>query len=264
MKFFPFVLFLSAALSHAADIPPDSKVLQSITDGAARTPVSTSLRLLNWNILKGERGDVWNKDIAAFAADRNVVLLQEGWQSPNVLAALQGIPGFSFTMANSFLWKGAMTGVVSGFTYVPDALAFRRSPQREPILNSPKMSLLASFTFADGRPLKIVNVHGINFVGPDKLKNQLDDVTEQLAGYAGTLVVAGDFNTWNDARAQVVRDFAKALGMTEVAFERHGTDAVLDHVFARGCAVEKAWVVENVASSDHDPEFVNFNCSANP
>jgi endonuclease/exonuclease/phosphatase (EEP) superfamily protein YafD len=164
-------------------------------------------------------------------------------------------------MANSFVWKGAMTGVLSGFAYEPEKLAFRRSPQFEPILNSPKMSLLAWFHFQDGRPLVVVNIHGINFVGPDKLKNQLDDVAAQLTGYDGALLVAGDFNTWSDARSDVVRAFAKNLHLTEVAFEHKAKKAVLDHVFARGCAVERSWVVEDVASSDHDPEFVNLNCA---
>jgi hypothetical protein len=253
-------LFVSP-IAAAAEIPPDSQVLQQLTKGGARSDFPTEVRLLNWNILKGERGDVWAKDLAAFSGDRNVVLMQEGWQSPGVLAALGSLGGFSFYMANSFVWKGALTGVISGFGAEPEKLEFRRSPQLEPILNSPKMSLLATFRLANGQPLMVVNVHGINFVGPDKLKNQLEDVVAAIGSYRGALILAGDFNTWNDARLAVVRAVAQELGLTEVPFARKGTGAVLDHVFQRGCAVEKSWVVEGVASSDHDPEFADLNCS---
>ncbi|MFX6334837.1 hypothetical protein ABTF54_19430, partial [Acinetobacter baumannii] len=87
------------------------------------------------------------------------------------LGALAPFKGMSYFMANAFTFKGFLTGVMGGYLSEPSQLEFRRSPQREPILNSPKMSLLASFTMVGGKPLKIVNVHGINFVGPDKLKN---------------------------------------------------------------------------------------------
>lgn len=261
MKIYALLCWLVATHASAAQLPPDDQIVQQLTNGGARADFPTSLRLLNWNILKGERGDAWTKDIAAFSSGRNLVLMQEGWQSPTVLGGIQSLPGFSFYMASSFVWKGALTGVMSGFATAPAKLEYRRSPQFEPILNSPKMSLIATFQMTDGRPLVVVNVHGINFVGPDKLRNQLEDVIAALRGYDGTLVMAGDFNTWNDARLQVVLDAAKKLGLTEVPFLRHGTDNVLDHVFQRGCVVEKSWVVENVESSDHDPEFVDLNCA---
>ncbi|MGZ3738335.1 MAG: endonuclease/exonuclease/phosphatase family protein [Bdellovibrionota bacterium] len=257
------LLMLFSVPVFATDIPPDNKVIQQLTNGGARSDFPTEVRLLNWNIEKGERGDVWNKDIAAFAADRNLVHLQEGYQTPSILGSLNALNGLSFFMANAFVYKGTLTGVIGGFATQPASLEFRRSPQVEPVLNSPKMTLISTFQTIDGHPLKVVNVHGINFVGPDKLKNQLDDVAAALAGYGGNLILSGDFNTWNDARLQVLMDAAKKMGLTEVPFTRAGGNSVLDHVFQRGCVVEKSWVVENVASSDHDPEFANLNCAQN-
>ncbi|MGZ3672644.1 MAG: hypothetical protein ACXVCB_22360, partial [Bdellovibrionota bacterium] len=113
------LLMLFSVPVFATDIPPDNKVIQQLTNGGARSDFPTEVRLLNWNIEKGERGDVWNKDIAAFAADRNLVHLQEGYQTPSILGSLNALNGLSFFMANAFVYKGTLTGVIGGFATQP-------------------------------------------------------------------------------------------------------------------------------------------------
>ena len=167
MKTLLFFLLVSFSAS-AAEIPPNDRVIQQLSNGGLRGSLPTQIRLMNWNILKGERGEPWRRDFSNFSSDRNIVLVQEGYQSPLVLQTLQSLSGLSFYMANSFVWKGALTGVISGFAVEPLKQEFRRSPQFEPILNSPKMSFISYFEMSNGKPLVVVNVHGINFVGPEK------------------------------------------------------------------------------------------------
>ena len=93
------------------------------------------------------------------------------------------------------------------------------------------------------------------------MKNQLEDIISVLANYRGALIFAGDFNTWNEARDEVLQKAAQKLGVEEIPFERKKEGKVLDHVFQRGCLLEKSWVLNDVDSSDHDPEFVDLNCN---
>lgn len=244
------------AVASGEPLPSPSDVVRRISSNSFPHVV----RLLNWNVLKGENGEAWATDMRELAKGRNIVTLQEGHETPLMTTTLKSIPGLSFHMTGSFIYKGFMTGVITGSSSEPTRIDFRRSPHKEPVLNSPKVTGLSYFKMNNDQELLVANLHGINFVGPDKFKAQLDNVAEVLARHNGPLILAGDFNTWSEPRAKILQEFARALALDEVQFPEIDGDKGLDHVFTKGCIVERAWNLPNIKSSDHYPQLADLKC----
>jgi endonuclease/exonuclease/phosphatase (EEP) superfamily protein YafD len=220
------------------------------------------LRLLVWNIHKqGDSG--WERDLSAFAAASDVVLLQESVLQPPLPEILDD-SGLRWVMASSFLLDANDIGVLSATRIAPIASCTQRVV--EPLIRIPKSAVISWLPITNMRTdvragsketLAIANVHSITFeLAPDVYRSQLEALADVLAGHRGPIIFAGDFNTWNDTRDQVVAETAARLGLTElnlrvdqraVFFGRH-----LDHIFIRGLQLIDVGAIP-VTSSDHNP-----------
>ena len=239
------------------------RVLQTTADNNAGDALDRRpLRLLVWNIHKqGDSG--WERDLSAFAAASDVVLLQESVLQPPLPEILDD-SGLRWVMASSFLLDANDIGVLSATRIAPIASCTQRVV--EPLIRIPKSAVISWLPITNMRTdvrassketLAIANVHSITFeLAPDVYRSQLEAVGDVLAGHRGPIIFAGDFNTWNDARDQVVAETAARLGLTElnlrvdqraVFFGRH-----LDHIFIRGLQIVDVTAVP-VTSSDHNP-----------
>jgi endonuclease/exonuclease/phosphatase (EEP) superfamily protein YafD len=153
-------------------------------------------------------------------------------------------------------WQGdgTLTGVTTGSRFHLLGVNFIRSPDREPILNTPKVAALTPVAIENSdHPLTVVNLHALNFVKVDAYRNQLAAIQRSLSKAKGPLIVAGDFNTHMIERAFALRDFADALGLTIVELSNDKRRLKLDHIFQRGLKVHRAEVLNQVKSSDHLP-----------
>jgi endonuclease/exonuclease/phosphatase (EEP) superfamily protein YafD len=128
----------------------------------------------------------------------------------------------------------------------------------EPLLRLPKSAVITWFALRDrADTLAVVNVHAINFsLSLGAYSAQFDAIVDALAAHAGPLILAGDLNTWTVERAQVVREAASRLGLTEVPFAADRRSVFfgqqLDHIYVRGLALVASSATE-VTSSDHNP-----------
>ena len=105
--------------------------------------------------------------------------------------------------------------------------------------------------------LAIVNVHAINFeLMPYGYRAQIEALADAVAGHEGPIILAGDFNTWSEARDRVLAETTGRLGLVEIVpsddlrkrfFGKH-----LDHIFVRGLEVVSTQAIV-VTSSDHNP-----------
>lgn len=240
------------------------------------------LRVVSWNVHKGLDAGL-EQDLRGIARDRapHVLALQEA--RPDL--ALPG--GYSGHHAASFR-RGLRLATTEGVTTaasVETAWAHRvRSAERELFFFTPKAALISTFRIRDGRELVLINVHGLNFDPSGRqLARQMDDLRHTVAHVEGPLVIAGDFNTWNEARLQAVHDVAMALGLAEVApdvpggrtgglqrgerLERWiGLDRRLhlDRIYARGLTpIRAAWLEEREAS-DHVALFAELAFDPGP
>ena len=236
-----------------------------------RPPLQTGedLRVLSWNIHKASDPRLVG-ELARLASDRapHVVALQESRPSLTLPAGYAGHHATSFRRGLIGPEEGVMTLALGAI----DAARAIRSSARELRLFTPKAALISSLPLDDGRELRVVNVHGLNFDPSGRqLAGQLEDLRGRLQDAATPLVVAGDFNTWNDRRMDVVLDLARALDLREVApdfpggtkgrlplrraRETLGLDPRLhlDRLFVRGLTpVHAAWL-ESYGGSDHVP-----------
>ena len=213
-----------------------------------------AIRLVTWNIHKqADRG--WQRDLRRVSDRNDLVLLQETVLDP-ALEKIIHAEGLRFVMASSFLESGTDIGVMSA-SRIP---AIANCTQRvvEPLLRIPKSAVISWFAL-EGRQetLAVVNVHAINFsLSLGAYREQLAAIGDALAQHRGPLIVAGDLNTWTDARAQAVRHLASRLGLTEVRFtpdaRSHFFGHELDHIYVRDLATIAAHATI-VTSSDHNP-----------
>ena len=127
------------------------------------------------------------------------------------------------------------------------------SPGREPVTNTPKMSLISELPI-EGKEesLIVVNIHALNFVLPFQFRKQLEDLYERLKDHKGPMVLAGDLNT-HILRKQILDRFVEKLGMKRVQFDDDNRWMVLDHIFVRDLEWSGAQVLGQVSSSDHKP-----------
>lgn len=268
-------------LAACASVPTDERLLVQQRDGSVvavtqpcgdRRPIALAapraadgwlevehLRVLSWNLHKGE-DDGWQTDLGRFAAEHDVVLLQEAVLNDEVRAVLARA-GLRWQMAGAFSWLGIERGVlVAARVPAMDVCTLRAF---EPLALLPKSALVARFALRGGATLAVANLHAVNFtLGLGRFREQLEGVAAELERQPGPAVFAGDFNTWSQARLDVLAEVAARLGMTAAVPHPDGRRValgqVLDHVYVRGLRVRRA-VSPVVKSSDHNPVLVDLD-----
>jgi endonuclease/exonuclease/phosphatase (EEP) superfamily protein YafD len=218
-----------------------------------------AVRIASWNVHK-EADPGWQADLADLIGRTDVLLLQEAGLVPELRAAIER-GGLRWVLASSFAYRDAEYGVLTATRVAPAAACTLRA--YEPLLGIPKSALITYFRLI-GRDatLAVANLHAINFAaGSIGYHAQLEALGDALAAHPGPLVVAGDFNTWNEARDDEVRALAARLLLKPVAFpvdvRRRFFGRVVDWVYVRGLEVRDATAWE-VTSSDHNPLLVTF------
>lgn len=256
--FFTLYAFLPVALP-SSDIPADNSVLIE-RGNAEQSELPPKFKMLVWNIQKAEAGERWQKDFQSLAAENDVLLLQEGYLNSIYENTVDSISNVLWLFATSFIYQGHETGVTTGTRIKPFATQWLRSPGREPLVNSPKMSLLTQFNYSDSpQKLLIANIHGINFVANNVFNDQINQVVTALEKHQGPMIFAGDFNTWNDGRMNLLKKKCKQLGLSEVVFKDDTRKIQLDHIFYRDLTPHQPQILSKINSSDHYPLSITFS-----
>jgi endonuclease/exonuclease/phosphatase (EEP) superfamily protein YafD len=225
---------------------------------ATRVPAASaldpaSIRLITWNIHKEDDAG-WQHDLARFAAGHDVVLLQEVTLKEPLRDVLDAA-SMRWVMASSFLYEGVDIGVLIATRVPPVANCTLRVV--EPLIQLPKSAVVTWLPLAgSSKTLAVANVHSINFsLTLGAYEAQLAQVVEALSQHDGPIVLAGDFNTWTDARLDALKAAADRLRLTEIPFEQGRSrffGRELDHILVRGVSVVSA-AAYAVTSSDHNP-----------
>ncbi|WP_038183499.1 endonuclease/exonuclease/phosphatase family protein [Vibrio rhizosphaerae] len=272
------LLFLSGFGATLVFQVPDSPQLMRLVPSASSVPslgeqcyqnghsptaidAQGVLNVLVWNIYKENRAD-WEPALTEYSQHKQLLLLQESsfsppfsqWLVQQNLSALQ-VHAFSVFNTSAGVMNIAGSLPVSACAYTAD----------EPLIRLPKSALVAYYPLSQSetQTLAVVNVHAINFsLGIEAFQKQLQQLTSTLTSHQGPILFAGDFNSWSDARIQLVHQMMASLSMQEVHFthdqRKQFLSHPLDHVFYRGLRLNQASVVQTTAS-DHNPIQVSFS-----
>ncbi len=214
----------------------------------------TRMRIATWNIHKQDDPG-WQEDLARLAAGADILLVQELVLRPDSRAIIEAA-GLRWTMATSFLMRARDIGVLTASRVPPVATCTQRTV--EPLLRLPKSTVISWYALRGSeRTLAVANLHAINVsLSLGAYRAQLEAVATALGSHCGPIVLAGDLNTWTQARSEAVRDVARRLGLGEIPFaqdrRRRFLGRQLDHILVRGLAVTSSEATE-VTSSDHNP-----------
>jgi len=221
---------------------------------SAHSPVELSVAV--WNTRKSH-GPQWDSELATLTHEHDLVLLQEfvlsdPWQQDSFLSFAPG-----------YLQAETATGVVMLSRTQP--LARCELAAMEPVLRTPKATVIAEFPLADGRSLVVVNLHAVNFaLGLNNFRLQIAAAASAVAAHQGPLIFTGDFNTWRRDRQLLVQQMLAELNLVPVVFTRDVRKKVfglaLDHMYIRDLEIMEA-TTQRVKTSDHNPMFVRIRGS---
>ena len=256
-------LFLFSFSAFAYEIPADEEVLtihNQTNEEVFLYPFD--INIVVWNILKGKKEN-WKTDFYKFSQEADLLLLQETFLNKKVLDTFQFMQWFQFNTAISWVRKGVPSGVSIVGKGKPAKLSWQRSLAREPFLKTPKMTIFASYKLAGlSDDLLIANIHALNFVSSEKLKNQLDKVIHFINKHNGPILFAGDFNTWTKKKVDIMKKSLTNAGLTHVKFKNDNRKKVLgsflDHAWVKDLKVISA-ISPITKSSDHNPMLLQLS-----
>lgn len=214
--------------------------------------------LLVWNIKKGSDSS-WHEDLSRWSGDSDLILLQEAL-APGARPSMSADHGAA-AFAPGYARGALQTGVATLSDERSSIQCQLRS--REPWLRTPKATLLTRYDLGDpGQSLLVLNTHMINFtLGTRAYRRQLAVIEGLVEAHEGPVIVAGDFNTWNDRRQQALDEFAARSQLSLVPFaddqRTRFMGKPLDHVLVGGATIQEARSLV-VDSSDHNPIWVSL------
>lgn len=227
------------------------------TEGSRRLDL-TRMRLLNWNTQKNT-GEHMQADLRRLTDGVDLILLQEAARQSNAFAGLADEYHWSFSPG--FQSNGISTGVMTASRVAP--LAQCSLTNFEPWLQTPKATGITEFALSGtDETLLVINVHLINFtVGVDAMREQLLQALSFVEQHSGPVIVSGDFNTWRQARRELVVDALAARGLQPVGYtddyRKRFMGNPLDHTFVRGIRLANG-TSHAVETSDHNPTSVTL------
>jgi raw score 6.21 len=213
----------------------------------------SSFHLITWNVHKGQDTG-WQEDLERFSKRADFVLLQEATQHQNLNT-------FSTALfVSSFSFKDLLSGVKTFTKTQPEW--YCGGGVAEPLIQIPKVASVMSFPLEKGDSLLLINVHLINFEwGISAYQTQLEQLFSFIENHQGPIIMAGDFNAWNETRLNLVNNLMQKYGLDSVTLSQDERVRFLgyplDYIFKRGVKVARA-TSEVVTSSDHNPLLMEF------
>ena len=214
---------------------------------------ASRFHLITWNVHKGQDKG-WQEDLARLSKQADFVLLQEATQHQNLST-------FSTALfVSSFSFNELLSGVKTFTQTQPEW--YCGGGVAEPIIQIPKVASIMNLPLEKGNSLLIINVHLINFEwGISAYQAQLEQLFSFVENHQGPIIMAGDFNAWNEERLNLVNNLIQKYGLDSVALSRDERVRFLgyplDYIFTRGVKVVSA-TSEVVTSSDHNPLLMEF------
>lgn len=219
--------------------------------------------ILVWNVFKGVKKDLF-KEFPKLAPKYDLLILQEAYTIPEMLKMFEATPHY-YTMAGSFIYKPLQvtTGVATGSLVKATKEIPLQSKYKEPIVDATQMCLASEYSIANSNEkLLVVNVHAIVFVPSDHLFHQLDQFKSVVEKHKGPVILAGDFNTWDEMKLKYLMRMVKHLKLSSIEYapdiRRKFKNYPLDHLFYRGLKLRYARVMQMTSSSDHNPIEAGF------
>ncbi len=218
-----------------------------------------SIRILDWNIYKGQRAG-WESDLIRLGGEKDILLLQEAPLNDELQELLQQ-NNLYWSLNSAFRYRGVETGVLVASAIQPLGSCGIR--YNEPIIGLPKTILVNRYGITGSQDeLLVATVHGINItLGIGAYRAQFQALRDVLQQHEGPLILAGDFNNWNDKRTAVIDLLVEDLSLSVLPFEDEGRTLFfgdpVDHILYRGLK-PVAHAVHPVISSDHNPISVTF------
>ena len=214
---------------------------------------SSRFHLITWNVHKGQDTG-WQEDLERLSKRADFVLLQEATQHQNLST-------FSTALfVSSFSFNELLSGVKTFTQTQPEW--YCGGGVAEPIIQIPKVASVMNLPLEKGNSLLLINVHLINFEwGISAYQAQLEQLFYFVENHQGPIIMAGDFNAWNEERLNLVNNLIKKYGLDSVALSQDERVRFLgyplDYIFTRGVKVVSA-TSEVVTSSDHNPLLMEF------
>ena len=214
---------------------------------------SSRFHLITWNVHKGQDTG-WQEDLERLSKQADFVLLQEATQ-------YQNLSTFSTALfVSSFSFNELLSGVKTFTQTQPEW--YCGGGVAEPIIQIPKVASVMNLPLEKGNSLLLINVHLINFEwGISAYQAQLEQLFSFVENHQGPIIMAGDFNAWNEDRLNFVNNLIQKYGLDSVALSQDERVRFLgyplDYIFTRGVKVVRA-TSEVVTSSDHNPLLMEF------
>ena len=234
-----------------------------------------SITVVNWNSQKGNHPRFVSDLKTLLERERpDIVFLQEATAE---MLEPDRMGGY-FANSWRYPWPGGgATGVVTLSRVAPKRIEPIPTRYGELGTSVPKVSLVAEYPLSNGQRLLTVNVHLLNFErwSVRKISHQLEELKSIISRHSGPILMAGDFNTWNRKRLEIVKKITQDLRLQEVTDFPEGRktggrksefwngvlgvdkNLPLDRVFFFGLHPRSARVLD-VHSSDHRPILVRL------
>lgn len=236
-------------------IPFENKLNMQCDKANDLVPKLTASRfhLITWNVHKGQDTG-WQEDLERLSKRADFVLLQEATQ-------YQNLSTFSTALfVSSFSFNELLSGVKTFTQTQPEW--YCGGGVAEPIIQIPKVASVMNLPLEKGNSLLLINVHLINFEwGISAYQAQLEQLFSFVENHQGPIIMAGDFNAWNEERLNLVNNLIQKYGLNSVVLSQDERVRFLgyplDYIFTRGVKVVSA-TSEVVTSSDHNPLLMEF------
>lgn len=233
-------------------------------DSSATLDVEERVSVLVWNIKKEQEAS-FASSFEKMRRSRQLVLLQElhlhnQWNEDFFAGA-----DHHYAMATAFVYHAdsSPAGVAIGSS-VPSKQSLQAlvTADVEPIVGTPKSSLIAQYPISTGGFLLVASVHGINRAAEAAFKRQIDQLFTSLeqelrSGGGPFCLLAGDFNTQSAAKLAYLEAASEKLGLLPVALRPDErtlsrlSQRPLDHAFVSSQIRVEAASCRDYGGSDH-------------
>ena len=225
--------------------------------GDTAEPLPREFELLVWNVFKGGCGEAFKRDIRKYAKSANVLCLQEvlfekGPQLPYSLDHL----AYDYSPSYSRL-DAAHEGVMTLSRHALHPVGQRlRSVGSEPLVSTPKSSVISSVPLAGGGELTILNTHMLLVRSQRSARQELQAALDMLDSIARSApadpaLFVGDFNTLLPQQLTLVDDELRQHGFSRAEPASDPRRMRLDHVYSRNVESCEVTIDHGLDSSDH-------------